>query len=66
MKDGRTPRQLGEALAEAMLSKHPDKALPQSFVMSSDFDGFCRGRNFTETQRIQCEKAYQQRYEDLQ
>lgn len=64
-RDNRTPEQLGHALAEAMVSKHPDKALPQSFIMSADFNGFCKGRQFDDEQRIACEKAYQERYKDL-
>lgn len=63
--DNRTPTKLGRTLAEAMIAKHPSKALPQSFVVSSDFNGFCRGRKFTDEQRIECEKAYHARYEDL-
>lgn len=64
-RDNRTPEQLGQALAEAMVSKHPASALPQVFIMSSDFNGFCKGRGFTDVQRIACEKAYQKRYGEL-
>lgn len=65
MSDARTPTQLGEALAEAMLKKHPEFALPQEFIQSSNFEGFCSGRNFTDVERIECEKAYQVRYREL-
>lgn len=64
-RDNRTPEQLGHALAEAMVSKHPASAMPQLFIMSSDFNGFCKGRQFTDVQRIACEKAYQERYKDI-
>lgn len=65
MRDARTPTQLGEALAEAMVTKHRDISTPQEFVMSSNFDGFCKGRNFTDVQRIECEKAYERRHREL-
>lgn len=48
-----------------MFSKHRDVSTPQEFVMSSNFDGFCRGREFTDVQRAECEKAYQQRHREL-
>lgn len=64
-RDNRTPTQLGYALAEAMVDKHPGKAIPQVFIMSSDFHGFCKGREFTYEQRTECEKAYQLRYREL-
>ncbi len=64
-RDNRTPQQLGHALAEAMTSKHPECANPQLFIMSQDFDGFCKGREFSDKQRIECEKAYQERFLDI-
>lgn len=64
-RDNRTPTQLGHQLAEAMVSKHPEFACPQEFIMSSNFQGFCKGRSFDDAQRIECEKAYHQRYKDL-
>jgi hypothetical protein len=65
MSDARTPQELGEALAEAMLTKHPAFATPQEFIVSSNFKGFCDGRSFNDEQRIACEKAYQLRYREL-
>lgn len=63
--DNRTPRQLGEALAEAMLAKHPSRALPQQFVTSKEFRTFCKGRKFNDVEQILCEKAYNERYAEL-
>jgi len=65
MKDARTPTELGIALAEAMVGKHPHVSSPQEFVMSSNFDGFCKGRRFTKDERNECEKAYKQRHREL-
>ena len=65
MSDARTPEELGEALAEAMLKKHPEFATPQEFIQSSNFQGFCLGRLFDAISRTECEKAYQRRYREL-
>lgn len=65
MSDARTPQQLGEKLAEKMVEQHPEFALPQEFIQSTNFEGFCKGRSFTDEQRIACEKAYQVRYREL-
>lgn len=65
MKDARTPTQLGEALAEGMFTKHRHVSTPQEFIVSSNFEGFCKGRGFTDQQRKECEDAYTRRHREL-
>jgi len=65
MSDGRTPTQLGETMAERMLDKHPSFAMPQEFLVSSNFNGFCDGRGFSKADRKECEDAYERRYREL-
>lgn len=65
MSDNRTPTQLGEALAEGMVTKHPTLSAPQGFLASDNFDGFCKGRGLTKKQRSECEDAYIRRHREL-
>lgn len=65
MSDARTPTQLGETMAEKMLEQHASVASPQEFIVSTNFEGFCKGRGFSTDQRKECEAAYERRYREL-